>query len=281
MRRARLSAIPCLLTLLLATSGRAQETNPLDTGPAPEAPPRAGPTWSGVFFEELRKVAIVIVPAAEKPGAFEGLIIQQEAGGMYPASGTVDEAGVAFDGSFAISSGHRFAFTLRFTAPDAMTLTTGATTYTMVRAPGDPQETLAQVRQAEQSMAQARIHGNEAAAIGALRLLTTAQTLFREADKEGDGILDYGTLEELAQVGLIDEALGSGVKQGYRFECRPGEKAPEFLWMATATAIEPGTTGSRNFVTNHAGVIYYSTTTAFRLGDPEAKIPQGATPVGR
>ena len=70
-------------------------------------------------------------------------------------------------------------------------------------------------------------------------------------------------------------------KHGYRFECRPGEKAPEFLWMATATAVELGTTGSRHFVTNHAGVIYYSTTTPFRLGDPEAKIPAGATPVGR
>ena len=35
--------------------------------------------------------------------------------------------------------------------------------------------------------------------LGALKTIGTAQALFREADKEGDGNLDYGTLAELGE----------------------------------------------------------------------------------
>ncbi len=107
---------------------------------------------------------------------------------------------------------------------------------------------------------QARKHGNEASAIGALKTIATSQALFREGDKEQDGNLDYATLAELDRTKLIDSVLGSGTKQGYQFEVHPVPGTPEFLWYAVARPTAPGTTGERYFYTNQAGVIFYSMT---------------------
>ncbi len=108
------------------------------------------------------------------------------------------------------------------------------------------------------NLIEARKHGNEAAAIGALKTVSTSQTLFREGDKDGNGILDYGTLAQLSDATLIDGVLGSGTKQGYLFTTAPGDDTPEFLWFAVANPASPGTTGDRYFCTNHAGVIFYT-----------------------
>src|SRR5581483_1965444 len=67
---------------------------------------------------------------------------------------------------------------------------------------------------------EARKHGNEASAIGALKTIAIAEAIFRESDLEQDGNLDYGMLSELAAATsrgkpLIDAELGSGTKQGY------------------------------------------------------------------
>lgn len=106
---------------------------------------------------------------------------------------------------------------------------------------------------------QARKHGNEASAIGALKTIATSEAMFREGDKEQDGNLDYGSLAELNDMKLIDSVLGGGTKQGYVFEVHPSATTPEFLWYATARPTTPGTTGDRFFYTNQAGVIFYST----------------------
>jgi hypothetical protein len=135
------------------------------------------------------------------------------------------------------------------------------------------------------NLIEARKHGGEASPIGALKTITTSQTLFREGDKERDGTLDYGNLQELSNTTLIDAVLGSGVKQGYRFEVRPSPTTPEFLWFAVATPVTPGKTGDRYFCTNHAGVIYYTGTSGRSIwtaaGGPECTIPEGWLPVGR
>lgn len=125
--------------------------------------------------------------------------------------------------------------------------------------------------------------GNERWAIGALKTIDTSQTLFREGDKEGDGLLDYGSLQELSNAALIDPFLGSGVKQGYRFEVRASPTTPEFLWFAVANPIEPGVTGDRSFCTNHTGVIYYTSEHAIELfdGGPECSIPVTLLPRGK
>ena len=129
-----------------------------------------------------------------------------------------------------------------------------------------------------------RPQGTEVAAIGALETLSSAQALFREADKEGDDVLDYGTLSELANsgtTGLIDRVLGSGTKQGYLFECTYGALTSAFIWIATASPASPGTTGDRYFMTNHEGVTYYTYSAPFVLNSIDCQIPPGVQPVGR
>lgn len=109
------------------------------------------------------------------------------------------------------------------------------------------------------NLIEARKHGNEAGAIGDLKAIGTAQARFRAEDLEGDGKLDYGTLEELAAAGLLDEALASGTKRGYTFSVHVPAATPEYLWMAVANPVEVGETGERHFATNHEGVTFYTT----------------------
>jgi hypothetical protein len=132
------------------------------------------------------------------------------------------------------------------------------------------------------NLIEARKHGGEASPIGALKTIQTSQALFREGDKDEDGKLDYATLEELSNTTLIDGVLGTGRKQGYLFQVRPSPLTPEFMWMAVARPIEPGETGDRYFVTNQAGVIYYTGTQgdAFELNDA-CEIPPNAIRIGR
>src|SRR5262245_33825620 len=54
----------------------------------------------------------------------------------------------------------------------------------------------------------ARILGNEFFAITMLRSIATAETVFREGDKDGNGKRDYGTLAQLSQAKLVDAVLG-------------------------------------------------------------------------
>jgi hypothetical protein len=109
------------------------------------------------------------------------------------------------------------------------------------------------------SLLEARRNGNEAAAIGALKSIGLAQALFREADLEQDGELDYGTLKELGDAGLIDQDLADGTRNGYVFEAFASTTVPEFLWYATAKPSEPGVTGDRFFGTTHEGVTFMGT----------------------
>lgn len=130
------------------------------------------------------------------------------------------------------------------------------------------------------NLIEARKHGNEAAAVGALKTITTSQSLFREGDKDNDGNFDYGDLQELSDMLLLDRVLGSGTKQGYFFDCQPDPSDPEFKWIAVANPAVPGTTGDRYFAVDQSGVVYYSLTTPFQIG-PSYQIPPGATPLGR
>ena len=132
--------------------------------------------------------------------------------------------------------------------------------------------------------ARGRSVGNGTRAIGTLKTIGMAQSLFREADKESDGNLDYGTLAELAtagRLGLVDSILGSGTKNGYFFEATYGSATIEFIWFATARPALPGVTGHRYFCTNHEGVTYYTVNQPFRMNNVDCTVPAGATPVGR
>ena len=123
------------------------------------------------------------------------------------------------------------------------------------------------------------MHGNEAAAIGALKTLGTSQALFRDEDRDGDKLHVYGTLGELRAAGLVDSVLGSGTKQGYVFEVRVG-KDPGTQWAALASPLEPGESGERHLVANHEGVTYSSAEGPFRV-DASCEIAAGATRIGK
>ncbi len=135
------------------------------------------------------------------------------------------------------------------------------------------------------NLLEARKNGNETAAIGAMKTIGAAQSIFREGDKEKDGNIDYGTLLELstagASGGLIDAVLGSGSKQGYLFQAGYSTTTSEFLWQCIASPSVPGTTGDRYFVTNHQGVTFYTTSTTFILNTGDCTINPAARTVGR
>jgi hypothetical protein len=125
--------------------------------------------------------------------------------------------------------------------------------YSVSRAMGPPMEA-AEPMEVTQSFAE-----EEMLALDTLGELRDAQMLFRENDAEGDGILDYGTLAELGEAGLIDVELAAGRRGPYIFGCIPGAK-PEFLWYATATFTpeEAPAEGEeapalRHFFTNYGG----------------------------
>ncbi len=104
------------------------------------------------------------------------------------------------------------------------------------------------------NLIEARKHGNEAAAIGALKTLNTSQTLFREGDKDRDDTLNYGNLTQLRTYDLIDDVLSSGTKQGYFFTVNNSD----YVWYGLANPLSPGSTGDRYFGSNQSGVIHYT-----------------------
>ncbi|MGH9340694.1 MAG: prepilin-type N-terminal cleavage/methylation domain-containing protein [Acidobacteriota bacterium] len=88
---------------------------------------------------------------------------------------------------------------------------------------------------------------NEASAISGVRTLVTAQITW--ASTQGNG--DYTTKEELATEGLIDATLGSGAKQGYKFDTVPAGAG----FTVSAAPAEAGVSGDRSFYSNQTGVI--------------------------
>jgi hypothetical protein len=122
---------------------------------------------------------------------------------------------------------------------------------------------------------------NETRAIGALKTISMAQTLYREGDKDRDGTLDYAPdLQILGRTQLIDPLLGSGTKDGYVFETHNGP-AVEFQWFATADPLEPGRSGLRFFYIDQSGVIYYSLDGPIQGPVDFNKMPPGVKVLGQ
>ena len=100
------------------------------------------------------------------------------------------------------------------------------------------------------NLIEARKAGNEAAAIGNLRVLCSAQAIHREQSTQ-----QYAdNLAELARAGMIDDQLGSGAKSGYLFEMLQGDQD---TWSATATP-KDGAQGNRAFFVDESGIIRYT-----------------------
>ena len=131
------------------------------------------------------------------------------------------------------------------------------------------------------NMLRARKMGNEISAIQSLRTVTTAEGLFREGDKEGDGNIDYGMLSELSSTQLIDSILGSGTKQGYAFEAGYSTIDASTLWFGTANPAVLQQTGDRCFSTSHTGAIYYTSTHTLSVNYGACTPDVTAIPVGK
>lgn len=99
------------------------------------------------------------------------------------------------------------------------------------------------------------------APIGALRAIHTAQLIYREGDKDGDGTPNYApSLQALINLGpqredLLDEVLASGTKSGYVFAITSVSLTG---WTANAAPAEPAVTGDRYLGANMRGQIYSS-----------------------
>jgi hypothetical protein len=88
---------------------------------------------------------------------------------------------------------------------------------------------------------------NEATAISALRVLSSAQELYSTR------FASYGTLEQLHGRRMIDRKLASGRRKGFVFQVRVSRNGSE--WEATARPEKPGQTGGRSFYIGSDGVI--------------------------
>lgn len=110
----------------------------------------------------------------------------------------------------------------------------------------------------------ARKAANETSMIGTLRTLHSAQNIYREQDKDGNGTLDYSnSLKNLYDQGLIDSTLEptvggiAMVKHGY-YATITDQFASMFTWSSDARAEELEDSGLRRFYVNQTGVIRYS-----------------------
>lgn len=117
------------------------------------------------------------------------------------------------------------------------------------------------------NLLRARASANEASAISSLRTLVSSQAMFYQGDIENDTDYDYATsLEELSTTGLIDNTLGSGTKSGYVFNLTSA--TPTAGWSCTASPLNQGSTGTRGFFVNEAGVIRFSASGTATSTDP-------------
>jgi len=106
------------------------------------------------------------------------------------------------------------------------------------------------------NLLRARISANESAAVGALRTLNTAQISYSSTY----GTVGFaGTLSYLAgttcatvaptsaNACLIDSALGSGTKSGYKFTLSNTSGTPAGSYNVIASPVNPNQTGVRYF----------------------------------
>lgn len=126
-----------------------------------------------------------------------------------------------------------------------------------------------------------RKHSNETSAVATLRLIATSQSVFRESDRDGNGLANYGTLAQLSQGKLVDEIVGAGAKHGFSIQVAVSTTQPETLWFAVANPIVPGNTGDRYFAVNHAGIVFYTDRATVPLNSTDCLIPTGMIPVGQ
>ena len=100
---------------------------------------------------------------------------------------------------------------------------------------------------------------NEAAAVSALRTISSAEELYNNRFGE------YGELSEMTGEGFIDSVLGSAdiddnpnsSKQGFKYDLTVSSSGAQ--WSCVAFPSDWGVTGERAFYIDQTGVIYKKT----------------------
>jgi hypothetical protein len=95
------------------------------------------------------------------------------------------------------------------------------------------------------------IAANESAAISTLRTISSAQTAYQAVSGNGS----YGTLKQLADAQLVDAQLGSGEKNGYRFQVKLTSPSS---YEVVATPAQYGITGRNSFYISSHDVVIHS-----------------------
>lgn len=103
-----------------------------------------------------------------------------------------------------------------------------------------------------------RMAANEGAAVRSLNTIASAEMVYQSTAGQGR----YGTLQELQESGLIDAALASGVKSGYRFtvelvDSRGDELADVRLpgFQVVGVPVEYRSSGKRSFYIDETAVL--------------------------
>ena len=92
---------------------------------------------------------------------------------------------------------------------------------------------------------------NEAAAIGTLRTVISAEATYQSTAGNGQ----YGDLTDLNTAKLVDDVLAGGdAKNGYTFTAEASDDGTQFDADATR---ESDSTGSKCYYTNEQGVIFF------------------------
>lgn len=115
------------------------------------------------------------------------------------------------------------------------------------------------------NLLRSRMSANEAAAIGSMRTVSSAEAQFQAAALPGftfaSGMGQYGTLPNLGATNppFIDSALGgaAGNKQGYNFVAAPGGVDGAPTYTANAQPLQPNGSGIRTFFVDQSGVITF------------------------
>lgn len=112
----------------------------------------------------------------------------------------------------------------------------------------------------------ARRAANEGSAIHSLKTISSAEYAYQGT------FAKYGTLQELAESGLIDPNLASGTKNGYRFTVTLDSSNPE-AFEVTGIPVTYQSSGTRSFYVDETFVIR----AADNFGGPPTKMD---TPLG-
>jgi type IV pilus assembly protein PilA len=121
------------------------------------------------------------------------------------------------------------------------------------------------------NLIKSKMAANEAAAVGALRTLTTAEIAYSTACPSigfTQALTDLGTANTCPGGNAqIDPALQSGKKSGYQFTLGGTTGSPIVTFTANAAPITPGSSGTRFFFVDQTGVIRANQTAAATNSD--------------